>query len=406
MAFRGKRRGREGVYVYYHDKNTGKQKQISRELTEHLDSATPEEIQKWIEDWESQHGQATDRSKRINLAPDDNLSRLWSQYQQHRKKTRKRRDATEDTESGLFNNYIVQFFVATHQKKDPKTWHDLVPEFHTYLFDQKLKDQTIRYVLWALERFGKYLVWSRYMTFPYAIQVPSRENLKITPLKTRLSPKDALNFSKKLVDVTKSKKLGGRKSQISDRDFRLSVLLGYFAGLRPSEMWALQKSDFLTGKFAEQSTKTLEGFRRYGLGTKLSITVTKTWQKSKDGALTIKDLTKSHYSRAVVNVWEREAAKLIAEFLKTMPDGRIFRFTYHGMFQMWRREVLPILKVSAHDLRRASGLYLGRTKRLDLTLLQEHLRHAEIETTMLYTREPEIPEVSKKDLKQNFDEVV
>ncbi|GEM_PF-3830049 len=336
----------------------------------------------------------------------DCLSILWSHYQSNRKKTRKRRHSTAANEAALFNNYIVPFFIGEHEKKKPEDWHDLVPKFHAHLFEKKLKDQTVRYILWALERFGKYLVRSRHMTFPYAIQVPSREDHKVTPLKSRLEPEAALAYARKLFDIKKARNTGGRQVQISDRDMRLSVLLGYFAGLRPSELWALNKSDFLTGAKAEEASKTLAGFRKVGLGTKLSVTVTKTWQRGKNGGHQIKELTKSHYSRGVVNVWHPDAAKLIADLLKPLPEGRIFKFSYHGMFQTWRRVVLPELKVTTHDLRRASGLYLGRTKRLDLTLLQEHLRHSEIETTLLYTREPEVPELSKKGVKQDFDDVI
>lgn len=83
----------------------------------------------------------------------------------------------------------------------------------------------------------------------------------------------------------------------------------------------------------------------------------------------------------------------------------LFTGSYYGMFQAWRKRIKPALKVTAHDLRRASGLYLGRVKRLDLTLLQEHMRHAEIETTMLYTREPQVPDVKIKP-SQDFDDVI
>ncbi len=400
MAFIGKRGGRKGVYVYYTDKDTGEQKQLPREQTKHLDNLSAQEVQHWVDEWENRHGVVKERAVRINLSPDDRLSALWSQYQKQRTGTTKRRTATTDSESGLFNNHIVPYFVGKHGKKRPEIWHELVPGFHSYLFQEsKLKDQTIRYVLWALERFGQYLVWSRHMALPFSIQVPSREHHKITPLKVRLEPKVVLDF----VRTPKLTEVADGRVMISDQELKLSALLGYFAGLRPSEQWALDKSDFLTGGLAEKSTRTLWAFRKHGLGTKLSVLVTKTWQP-RGGK--IEELTKTHYSRGVVNIWNVEAAQLIAQMIKGLPDGRLFSASYYGMFQAWRKRVLPVLKVTPHDLRRASGLYLGRTARIELTLLQEHMRHAELETTALYIREPDIPDVKNKSALQDFDDVV
>ena len=405
MAFIVKRKGRKGIYALYHDRSSGKQVQIPRKLTSHLDNLPIEEAQAWVDKWEANHGMVVQRSQRINLAEDDRLNKLWERYQLHMTNTRKRRVGTTMHESALFFNHITHFFVAKHQRKKPETWHDLIPEFHVYLFEKKLQDSTIRGILWALERFGEYLVWSRLMPFKYTIHTPSRQNIKVTPLKVRLSPEQVLQFvNETLKDGTLKKITGGRRHIVTEKEIRLSILLGYFAGLRPSEQWALNKSDFLTGADAEENTNTLDGFRKYNLGSKLSLSITKTWQ-IKGGPAKIEELTKSHYSRSVVNVWHVQAANLIGSILKGLKDGPIFSIGYHGMGQLWRREVLPRLNVTAHDLRRASGFYLGRVKRVDITLLQDHLRHAEIETTMLYTRDPFVPELKQKKRTQNFDDL-
>jgi integrase len=406
MAFVVPRRGKVGVYVYFHDRATGKQKQVPRKLTKHLDKATPAEIEAWLEQWDLKHGKSTDRSGRINLKDTDRLAQLWNQYQSHHSSIHNRRDSAERSEQGFFDNHILPFFVGLHENKRPEAWHDLIPDFHTYLFAKKLSDQTIRYVLWCLKRFGEHLVWSRQMTFPYSIQTPSRENKKITPLKVTLTPEHVLEFVNDPLGLTDNQrfKIGGRPHIVTEADVKLSILLGYFASLRPQEQWALAKSDFLTGDMAEKNTKTLSGLRKHSLGTKLSIMITKTWQKTQPPE--IQELTKSHYSRGVVNVWHPEAAKLIAKCLKDKPQGQLFSISYSGWFQLWRRSIEPRLGVSAHDLRRASGQYLGRVKRIELTLLQDHLRHSEIETTVLYTRDPVVPEISKKKLVQNFDDVL
>jgi len=64
-------------------------------------------------------------------------------------------------------------FFIKHQKKDPADWHDIIPAFHDYLFERKLASSTVQKILWAIEKFGKYLVFKRHMSFPFVVQVPS-----------------------------------------------------------------------------------------------------------------------------------------------------------------------------------------------------------------------------------------
>lgn len=389
MAFVNYRRKNKSVHVYYYDKSTAKLVQLPRSQTKHLDGKPADEVQAWVEKWEKEHGVAKERGTREVLKDDDKLLALWRQYQSHRMATRKRRTGTASKEGLLFERDIVSFFVREHQTKDPALWHDLVPKFHTHLFKKGIKDGTIQKILWTLERFGKHLVFQRYMSFPFVIQIPSRDNHKVTPLKVRKTPEDILKFVK---DATIECNI----------NFRLAILLGYFAGLRPSETFALSKSDLLTGDTAEKLSGTYNGFKKFNLGSRLAIDVCKTVFDGKDGAP--REMTKTETSCGVVNVWNSEAAKMIASLVKEMPNGRLFPYSLGWLNRAWRQYVKPKLRSTPHDLRRASALYLGRTVRIDLTLLQEHMRHAEIETTMLYTREPKRAEKTTK-WKQDFDDV-
>ena len=115
---------------------------------------------------------------------------------------------------------------------------------------------------------------------------------------------------------------------------------------------------------------------------------------------------KSHYAYGVVNVWSADAAKLIAELLKSVKDGYLFSGWENRakLDREYKRIVRPLLGVLAYDFRRASGLYLGRERGVsDPFLLQDHFRHGSMTTTLLYTRRPldekESPET------QNFDDV-
>lgn len=390
MAFALLRRAKKLVHVYYHDRSTGKLVQLPRSQTKHLDGKPQDEINAWVEKWERSHGMAKERANREILRNEDRLLALWKQYQSHRMNTRNRRERTAEKEAVLFENDIASFFVGKHHLKDPALWHDLVPEFHNYLFERGLADTSIQKILWTLERFGKHLVFQRYMSFPFVVQIPSRKNHKTTPLKVKKTPEEILKFVK---DLNLSYK---------DIDFSLAILLGYFAALRPSELWALDRLDLITGDNAEELTSTADGFKKIGLGSRLSVNVSKTIGDYFEAKPV--ELTKTDTSCAVVNIWNKDAAKLIASIVKDRPAGRLFPYSYGWLERAWRTFIRDKLGATPHDLRRASCLYLGRTIRLDLTLLQEHMRHAEIETTMLYTREPKKAERTKK-LKQDFDDV-
>ena len=390
MAFVHFRRARKLVHIYYHDRSTGKLVQLPRTQTKHLDGKPTDEVYAWVEKWEKEHGMSKDRAARENLSEDDQLLVLWKQYQSNRMSTRKRRPRTAHKESQVFEADIVSFFAGIHHVKDPSLWHDLVPKFHTHLFARGLGDGAIQRTLWTLERFGKHLVFQRYMSFPFVIQIPSRQDHKTTPLKIRKSPGDILKFVK------------DESIECATINFRLAILIGYFGGLRPSEVFALEKSDLITGDNAVKLSGTYSGFKKFDLGSRLSISVTKTIGDYLDAKP--EEMTKTETSCGIVNIWDAEAAKLIAAMVKVMPSGRLFPFSFGWVQRAWRLYVKPKLGATPHDLRRASGLYLGRTIRIDLTLLQEHMRHAEIETTLLYTREPRKVEKIQK-FKQDFDDV-
>lgn len=392
MAFPVWRRKSKKVYVYYLDPKTNKLIQVPRETTVHLDGLSKEKVHEWIESWEKDHGIGRTRSKKIYLKDTDRLYILWKQYQTHRNMNRSRRDNTSTAEDELFKHHIVGFFVGIHGIKLPNQWHHLVVEFHSYLFEQKLSIRSIQKILWTFERFGKHLVWQRYMDYPFTIAIPSNKTSKVTPLKVKRTPEDILKFIKSEPNY-----------KVKDIDFNLAVLLGYFAGLGPGELFALSKKDFLTGINAENNTKTLESFRKYNLGSRLSVIINKTLP-AKGAQTEPVALLKNDFREGVVNIWHIEAAMLIAKMVSDRPDGRLFPFSYGYLQRTYRENVRPLLKVTPHDLRRSSCLYLGRTVRLELSLLQEHMRHAELETTMLYCREPSTPDI-KIVSKQNFDDV-
>lgn len=392
MAFPVWRRGTRKVYVYYFDTASNTQMQLPRAATKHLDRLPEAEVEAWVREWEKAHGKASDRSDRIHLKDTDKLNTLWLQYQAHRDETRERRAITSESEDAIFRSHIVGYFVGERKAKLPHNWHPMMVDFHTHLFEKKLATSTTQKILWTLERFGKHLVWMQYMDYPFVVSLPVSKHAKVTPLKVRKAPEDILNLVK-----------GGPEYKNKSIHFNLALLLGYFAGLGPGELFALSREDLLTGRDAETHCKTLLGFRKHKLGSKLGVVVNKTLPAKGKKNKPV-PLMKNDFRTGVVNIWHPEAAKMIAAIVKDLPPGRLFPFSYGHLARMWRENVMPVAHITAHDLRRSSAHYLGRTLRIEMTLLQEHMRHAEMETTMLYIREPATPD-TQIVARQDWDDV-
>ena len=405
FRFRAKNRNPHLVIVKYWDKASDCLRTLPRDVARHLDGKPEEEVEEWIRKWESTNGRTRERSARTTLGDDDKLSVYWKNFQAHQDTyaERARRPATLKNEHAIFERNIVPFFIVKHQRKDPTTWHDLVPDFHKYLAERNYKSATIQKVLWTLERFSKYLVFSRFMSFPYVVQVPKRKNAKVTPLEIELTPEEVLTFAR-----TASFPYVDRAGNAAEHpvNFRIAVLLGYFAALSPSELFALDKSDLVVGADALNYSKTAEGFKGIGPGmsSNMAVSVSKTLPSLGDTRTAV-ELTKNDYREGMVTIWSKAAAIAIAALAKQLPEGRTFPFSYGWLSVEWRKHVTKGLGATPHDLRRASCLYLGRTLRIPVTLLQEHMRHAEIETTLLYMRAPAKPPRSKSKVVQNFDDV-
>jgi integrase len=403
-AYLHRRRSTRKAYVYYTDPSTKTVKQLPRALTKHLDNEPDSVAEAWIDSWAKNNGINRDRIERKNLKDGDKLLGLWKQYQEQKAsdfdRGQGRREKTIEVETARFLNHIVPFFVEQKQKKDPAHWAPFIPEFHTYLANKNLNAGTRRTILWILKRFGESMVFNGYLPAAFAIRPPRSKNEKVTPLKVRKNPEEIIEFAKSFQKNSGKLKLVQAGKVQAEINYGLAVLLGYFGGFGPGELYALEKGDLLTGEFARSSSKTLEGFRAHGLGSSLAVVINKTLPVVGD----VVPLVKNDYRFGVSNIWNVEAAKLVAKIVSALPEGRLFPYSYGYLTTRWRADVFPQLKATPHDLRRASGLYLGRVKRLEITLLQEHMRHAEVSTTMLYCREPSTPE-KKQSAKQDFDDV-
>lgn len=230
-------------------------------------------------------------------------------------------------------------------------------------------------------RFSEYLVGKKIIPQAWTIPVPSEGKASTSPLPREITPNEVFEY----VDSTKNITL------------KLLALLGYFGSLRPGETFALKRSDFFTGDQAIQLSKTQSKLRKYGIGSRMIVHINKQLRKGKTVGK-----PKTTASINYVAIWDSEAAKRIAKIVKEA-DEDLFTMARDSLFRLWKNVGTPKLGVTLHDLRRASGLYLGRTIELSLTVLQDHMRHTKLTTTELYMRRPVVNLM--KQVNQDFDDV-
>lgn len=377
MAYFSRRHARY-VTVYYYYEN--KLHTLPREKTRHLDDLNDQQIQDWIDKWEKDHGIKRVRSRLKTVLKADELVALFEQYLEQKRYLRNTNVGVLRRELSHFNKYILPYFVQKHTERDITKWYKHTAGLSVYLKKEvELSNNTTKKIAWMVERFGKYLFAKGIIASVWHVPIPVLGRKASTPLKQELTPDYLLQVASTL-----------------DAKWRLVVLLGYFASLRPGETFALQKEDFVTGSKAKELAKTYTRFNKMGIGSGLTVSITKALN-SETGE---PSLPKTHYSYGFVNIWHIEAAKQLAGLLKQLPTGKLFDGHRRHLFKGYKSLNLPF---TLHDLRRASALYLGRTLSVDPLLLQDHLRHSNISTTMIYTRRPTEDVVLASN--QDFDDV-
>jgi integrase len=385
MAYFQRRRNNQ-VAVYFWNKDTGKPQQVSREETAELDVLSDDEVRAWLIKWEAANGRSRIRSRRRSLLKDDELSKLIEAHLAEHAALYAPSEGTMAEYRYHFETYITPYFVRDKGAKDLKTWHTLTPSFGAYLIqEKKLSPGSVRKICQTLQRFGGFLVDQGLISHPWRVRSPRSKGKRTTPLSHRLGPEDALALADSL-------------ARAGHPLWALEMLLSYFGSLRPEEVYALNKEDFITGQAARSRARTWGRFQKHGLGSGLSVLIEKTHIGKEPSTL-----TKTHYARGVVNIWDSAAAVAIAALLRELPDGRLFGGTRAQINYQYRKIAKPTVNLNAQDRRRASANYLGKEVGVDPILLQDHLRHSEIETTMLYTRDP--MDRNKDSGNQDFDDV-
>ena len=414
MASWHRRRGGTPVTVYYYDKIRKKPAQVPRSHTKHLDDRPEAEIDAWVDNWAAENGHKVHRAMKHSLSQTDELQVLWSDFQNYIQKMRNLEDKTMKSRENEFRGYILPYFVGKHGEKDVRNWFKHVGGFSMHVLTESgLKNMIdVKKKIWLVRRFGEYLVTSRVMTSPWVLMMPSSKVKPETTLKQRISPEEVFKEARILLAkseipssnkaLTMSGKIVGRRKTLfnNERQMALALLIGYFASLGPGEVYGLYKEDLITGLAATEAAKsTYPTFVKFDLGSKLTLSI-----ERQLGDQNIEKYPKNDYRFGAAHIWNVEAARLISQLVKEMPSGRLFRLSRGRLDKLHAKLIRSTLNVTAHDLRRASALYLGRSVKIPLEALQLHLRHSEIETTMLYIREPSTAEQKSLE-EQDFDDV-
>lgn len=388
------------VIIQVYDADRKGTKKVPRKECAHLDGASDDIVMQWRAMYLRQRLREAPVAERAGeqraLAPTEEAAFLFKQFMDEHQRLRKTSGPTRKIEEARWRGYIEPYFVGDRRARDVRLWCMFVADFPTWLGNSKLQTNQQKKVINLARRFGEFLTRHRKIPERWWFMLPVDNCSAVTPLSAELTPDDALKFAAS-----------------APCRAQLLLLLGYFASLRPEESFALQKRDFLTGDKARSLARTHARFASAGLGSGLSIAITKAHKKDRQ----ISE-PKTRSSRAVVNIWNGDAARMIAERLRELPDGWLFPSKNEGrplgreaLFSYWFKYGLKTKAdgqegealMTMHDLRRASCLYLGRTLDLPVTLLQEHMRHSDIKTTMLYMRRPEVKFAAPEE--QNWDDV-
>jgi hypothetical protein len=402
LAYWDRKRGKQVVVYVWED---GKQKQLPRDKTRHLDVEPDHNIEAWVARYSEQFEGKALQPEQITPAKMIRWVDGYTGYLESRGKSAK----TVGDHRRMLNNYIIPYFVGLHGMEDPNKWPAVSAQLDTYMREvgddadeesSGMEHQILR-TNSAIRGFWEWLADEHHVLGGVALRVRKpRPRDAATPLPRVVTPDEVLKFVK-----------GCR-----DRDIKLMALLGFFFSLRPQETFALRIGDFVAGSKAVEleACRVMSGHKVRGgdaLYGRLAVHITR--QRIQSGEFR----EPKAYSRGYVSCFSEEAAKLLVAILKT-PDPDIVRqkaqkekgertrgnknadiilgWSSDYNFAKWHRQGLGAgvegrrqAELSLKDLRRASIYWLGHYTTLELNALKNHARHKKADTTMLYLRRPE-----------------
>jgi integrase len=359
-----RRKNRKGITVYYTAKD-GRIKTVPRHFLEHLDNEPDSLIDAWVRTNESRWDSAGESPLGLLLSDShlEEMLKSWGSFREKRgygiKNTRTR------ALHALHDDVFPYFLSHKPPLTDPNDWPKISFGLVEWQEKEGISEANRVHSRTALRKFWRWLADTRKILPGLDLPLDmTKRTAKLTTLGYTLAPSEVLDFAK------------GKPPHI-----QLMALVGYFASLRPQELFALRRSDFFAGKSVVDK-ECCRVMAKYGLFDKLAVDISR--QCRQDGSFA----PPKSFSKGLVAVFNEQAAVQIRTILLTVKDADapLFDFKPNWNAELWKRH--GITGLTLHDLRKASIYWLGHHGGLDLIPLKNHARHSKVDTTMIYCRRP------------------
>lgn len=379
MAFWTRKPNRQGVpkYVVVYTMQDGKQSQIPRKRTKHLDTMEDFQIDHWVDQYTRQYERPKIHPDSLHFS-DSRLAGYIHSFVQYRIVRRGRHAGTEEHMGRMMIQWVFPFFLQQNPPAtDPNTWPGCSIRLLEYWESKQIALHTQRCMNTFLRKFWKWMTEENiiHTDIPLRLRTPVIAQ-QPTLLKLVVRPEDVLEYAQSPVVP----------------ELRILALLGYFCSLRPQESYGADRKDFRAGSGVTE-LECGKAMAKLGLWNRLAIKVDR--QRDPRGKVT---KPKTQISRGWVCCFDAQAAALLVGLIKERQGRIIDSYTPDYWTKRWRRE--GIKGVTLKDLRRASLYWLGHYTEMQALQLRRHARHSRFETTLLYLRTPEetLPEIDDLDM--------
>ena len=360
MYWQKHKSGRIHIYKW----ENGKVRQLPRDISRHLDGMDDSVVNNFVD---SLRPRKTVERPIMHHKLDD----LVQQFLAYKKKRGMNPCTLEMKRVSLLNHVIPYFLTLETPATDPNSWPQHSIALLEYMEGKGFSPNLIVRGGIALRQFYRWLQDEKLVS--RTAELPLRRPVfkpTVTPLQFTITPDEVIAFAKAQTD-----------NQIA-----FMALAGFFFSLRPQELFALTKTDFIAGSSAAvfEACKVMA---KHNLFNKFAVNITK--QNSK-GAKDKKAAPKNG-SKGVVACFNGEAAKMLVGLIKalgeTSGEEPLIPFALDWNFKRWSAHGIP--GITLKDLRRASIYWLGHYTSLGFIELKSHARHKAESTTSLYLRRPE-----------------
>jgi hypothetical protein len=363
MAYWQRKQSGSRKIVAVYVKKAGRARALPRHQVKHLDDASDDEIQRWVDEFGNARG--VNYGHHSVGADNSILVHHLDQFCSFLKLEGRMKSTIRQHRSLLLRFVFPYFCQQTPPLTNPEDWHQTSIKFQPWLETNNVTIPVRKRTNISLRTFYRYLYEEGVVKYHPQLRLRNpRSPENKTPLRSTLNPDEIVSYVE----------------SCEVRDLRLIALIGFGFSLRPQEIVALRPIDFRAGSPAS-ALECCKSLGRAGLFDRLAVVV----HRQRVGNEFNKP--KSSSNGAVGCIDERIARLLVREIVGLKSDDLLFKYKLDWYYELWRRQGIHGFTIK--DLRRASILWLGHHTRLEFVCLKSHARHKDPATTALYVRRPE-----------------